>query len=133
MERDMEKRNRNRGEIMKHLTRLGAAILLLAGWVSADAAAAGGDSSPRVCINIHEIQSTQVPNDRTIIFHMRDGKVWQNRLRTVCPMLSVSPWTEIIHGPDVVCSNEQFIHVTQTGNDCVLGDFTPLAERSTRP
>ena len=119
--------------MMKHLAPAGVAVVILAGGISADAAAAGSDAAPRICINLHDIQSTQTPNDRTIIFHMRDGKVWQNRLRTVCPMLSVSPWTEIIHGPDVVCSNEQFIHVTQTGNDCVLGDFTPLAERSTRP
>jgi len=118
---------------MKHRTPVGIAILLLAGVISADATAATDPPLARVCLNLHDIQSTQVPNDRTIIFHMRDGKVWQNRLRTVCPMLSVSPWTQVIHGPDVVCSNEQFIHVTQTGDNCVLGDFTPLAEPSRRP
>ena len=118
---------------MKRRTPVGITILLLAGVISADATAATDPALPRVCLNLREIQSTQVPNDRTMIFYMRDGKVWQNRLRTVCPMLSVSPWTQVIHGPDVVCSNEQFIHVTQTGDNCVLGDFTPLAERSGRP
>jgi hypothetical protein len=118
---------------MKHRTLVGIAVLLVMGVISADATAATDPALPRVCLNLHDIRSTQVPNDRTIIFHMRDGKVWQNRLRTVCPMLSVSPWTQVIHGPDVVCSNEQFIHVTQTGDNCVLGDFTPLVEPSGRP
>ena len=118
---------------MKHRTQVGTGILLLAGVISGDVTAATNPPLPRICLNLHEIQSTQVPNDRTIIFHMRDGKVWQNRLRTVCPRLSVSPWTQVIHGPDVVCSNEQFIHVTQTGDNCVLGDFMPFADPSGRP
>jgi hypothetical protein len=80
-----------------------------------------------VCLNLRNIQRTEVQDDRTILFHMRDGKVWQNRLRQICPMLKTSPWTQVLHGADQVCSNQQFIHVLQTGNTCSLGDFTPVA------
>jgi hypothetical protein len=101
-----------------------AAAVLLA--PSAATPVQAADASPaKVCLNASEIQRTEVPDDRTIIFHMRDGKVWRNSLRTVCPMLKVSPYTQKLNG-DLVCSNQQFIHVTLTGDDCVLGDFSPL-------
>jgi len=109
---------------MKVFASLAAAMLLLA-----SSAAVGGDapapSSATVCLNVRNIQRTEVQDDRTILFHMRDGKVWQNRLRQLCPMLKTSPYTQILHD-DMVCSNQQFIHVTQTGNTCSLGDFTPV-------
>ena len=82
-----------------------------------------------VCLNVRDIQRTETPDDRTIIFHMRNGKVWTNRLRTVCPMLKVSPFAQVLHSGDLVCSNQQFIHVMLTGDDCVLGEFTPLTEQ----
>lgn len=99
---------------------------------SANLAMAASGNASKVCLNLRDIQRTEIPNDQTIIFHMRDGKVWQNRLKTVCPMLKVSPYTQIIRGTDTVCSNQQFIHVIQTGNDCVLGDFTPLPNEAQR-
>ena len=79
-----------------------------------------------VCLNVRDIQRTETPDDRTIIFHMRDGKVWSNRLKAVCPMLTVSPYTQVLRSGDLVCSNQQFIHLTLTGDDCVLGEFTPV-------
>ena len=82
---------------------------------------------PNVCLNVRDIQRTETPDDKTVVFHMRDGKVWRNTLRTVCPMLKVSPFTQVLHSGDLVCSNQQFIHVMLTGDTCVLGEFTPLA------
>ena len=118
---------------MKLLIPFGLA-LLLAGSAGPEALrAAAPERPPNVCINIREIQRTEIPDDRTIIFHMRGGMVWQNKLKTVCPMLRVSPYTQIIHGTDTVCSNQQFIHVIQTGNDCVLGEFTPLPKEAPGP
>lgn len=82
----------------------------------------------KVCLNVREIQRTETPDDRTIVFHMRDGKVWRNSLRGICPMLSTSPYTQVLHS-DQVCSNQQFIRVERTGYTCVLGNFTPLPPR----
>jgi len=99
-----------------------------AAFVFASSAAIGvqapASSPASVCLNARNIQRTEVQDDRTILFHMRDGKVWQNRLRQLCPMLKTSPYTQVLHN-DQVCSNQQFIHVTQTGDTCALGDFTP--------
>ncbi len=52
--------------------------------------------------------------------------VWRNMLKTPCPMLKNSPFTEVVHN-DEVSANQQFIHVNLTGNECVLGKFTPMA------
>jgi hypothetical protein len=82
--------------------------------------------SANVCLYVRDIQRTETPDDRTILFHMRDGKVWRNTLRTVCPMLKFSSFTEVLNN-EQVCANQQFIRVTLTGDQCVLGDFTPVA------
>lgn len=109
---------------MNLIAALAGAALVLAS--SAAVGVQAPASSPAtVCLNVRNIQRTEVQDDRTILFHMRDGKVWQNRLRQVCPMLKTSPYTQVLHN-DQVCSNQQFIHVTRTGDTCALGDFTPL-------
>jgi hypothetical protein len=104
-------------------TLAGAAVLL--GSSAAIAVQAPASSPASVCLNTRNIQRTEVQDDRTILFHMRDGKIWRNRLRQICPMLKTSPYTQVLHN-DQVCSNQQFIHVTQTGDTCSLGDFTPV-------
>lgn len=111
--------------MMKLVAPLAGAAFVLASSVDLVGAQAPASSPASVCLNARNIQRTEVQDDRTILFHMRDGKVWQNRLRRVCPMLKTSPYTQILHN-DQVCSNQQFIHVTQTGDTCALGDFTPV-------
>ena len=106
---------------MNLLPAFAGAALVLAASAPADVPAPQASSS--VCINARNIQRTEVQDDRTILFHMRDGKVWQNRLRQICPMLTTSPWTQVLHN-DQVCSNQQFIRVTRTGDTCSLGAFT---------
>ncbi len=109
---------------MGFVATLAAAAVLLA---SSAGVEVQGQASSRaaVCLNARNIQRTEIQDDRTILFHMRDGKVWQNRLRQICPMLKTSSYTQVLHN-DQVCSNQQFIHVTQTGDTCALGDFTPV-------
>jgi len=103
----------------------GAALVLAATAASGVQAPASSPAS-NVCLFSRNIQRTEVVNDRTILFHMRDGKVWRNTLRRVCPLLTTSPYTQNLH-TDQVCANQQFIHVTRTGDTCALGDFTPVA------
>ena len=113
---------------MKKIASFAVATLMLG--LSVDVPVKAADPRPSaVCLNVRDIQRTEIPDDKTIIFHMRDGKVWRNTLRTVCPMLKISPYTQKLNG-DFVCSNQQFIHVALTGDDCALGDFSPApAER----
>ena len=111
---------------MNLLPAFAGAALVLA--VSAPAEVPPPAASSSLCINANNIQRTEVQDDQTILFHMRDGRVWQNRLRRVCPMLKTSPYTQVLHS-DQVCANQQFIHVTQTGDTCALGDFTLVGTR----
>ena len=112
---------------MNPVKPLAIAALGLSICVSADAQPAA-KSPPRVCLNLRDIDHTRTPDDRTIVFHMRDGKIWQNKLRSICPMLHTSPYSQVVY-TDQVCSNQQFIRVEQSGYTCVLGDFTPLVPK----
>jgi hypothetical protein len=107
------------------LALLLSATLLLAASVPLYVQAAAPDGAD-VCLNLRDIERTQVLNDRAILFHMRDGRIWRNDLRQACPMLSVSPFIEKLT-TDLVCANQEFIHVTLTGDNCSLGSFTEVA------
>jgi hypothetical protein len=100
-----------------------SAALVLSTSADVEAQAPAASSAP-ACISARNIQRTEVQDDRTIIFHMRDGARWVNRLRQICPMLKTSPWSQVLHSGDMVCANQQFIHVLQTGDTCALGQFT---------
>jgi hypothetical protein len=110
---------------VKWIMTIPAATLLLAAPSPLPLQAAAPDGAS-VCLNVHDIERTEIPNDRSILFHMRDGKVWRNDLRTACPMLKVSPYTEKLTS-DLICANQQFIHLTITGDECALGNFTQVA------
>jgi len=110
---------------MQTITRLALPALLTCLAAPAQIQAAAPHPG-NVCLNVRDIQRTEVPNDRTIVFHMRDGTIWRNTLKTVCPMLKISPFTEVLT-TDMICANQQIIHVALTGNSCVLGNFTPGA------
>jgi hypothetical protein len=99
-----------------------SAAIVLATSAGVEAQAPTASSAP-ACISARNIQRTEVQDDRTIIFHMRDGARWVNRLRQICPMLKTSPWSQVLHTSDMVCANQQFIHVLQTGDTCALGEF----------
>jgi len=102
-----------------------AGLLLLS--VGPAVAQGPAPTAGRVCLQLREVQRTETPDDRTILFHMRDGKTWRNTLKQNCPMLRTSPWAQVLQNGEMVCSNQQFIHVLQTGNTCTLGEFTPDA------
>lgn len=111
---------------------LAAATLILASsaaFVLGSAAAVDSKTSATsasVCLNVRDIQRTEAKDDRTIDFYMRDGRVWRNTLRQLCPMLRTSPFSQVLKSGDLVCGNQQFIHVLQTGDMCALGDFMLL-------
>jgi len=110
---------------MRSIPRLAVAASMLLS-IGPAVAQAPAQPSGHVCLSLREIQRTETPNDRTILFHMRDGKVWRNTLKQNCPMLRVSPYAQVLPNGEMVCANQQFIHVLQTGNTCTLGEFTPL-------
>ena len=78
-----------------------------------------------ICLNVTEIRSSQAVDNRTIIYRMKDGKVWRNTLAAPCPELmgfSAGSYSQKMH-TDYLCANTQTITVT-TGMVCRLGAFT---------
>jgi hypothetical protein len=80
-----------------------------------------------ICLNTTEIANTHAVDSRTILFRMRDGKVWRNRLAAPCPDLVAQGgggFSQYAH-TDYICANTQRITVVSTGQVCRLGEFTP--------
>ncbi len=88
-----------------------------------------GKAGP-VCLYPRMIDHTHVVDSRTILFYMRDGKVWRNTMKARCPGLMFHGFVYVTRF-DELCSNMQGIRVIKTGEVCVLGTFTP--ERAPRP
>ncbi len=87
---------------------------------------AQNQQAPSMCLTPTDIQSTQVRAPRTIVFRMKDGKVFENQLATPCPDLfahSGGGWSHTVTA-DKFCANTQRIEVAGTGMVCRLGNFT---------
>lgn len=77
-----------------------------------------------VCLRTNYIDSTRVVDPSTILFRMKDGKVWRNNLRTPCLSLKFYGFKYQTSFMEI-CSNAQSIHVLTTNEVCSLGNFTP--------
>ena len=77
-----------------------------------------------VCLWTYQIDHTTVPDKSTILFHMRDGKIWKNSLPQPCSGLLFHGFAYVAHA-DQICSNMQSIQVIETGQVCMLGAFEP--------
>ena len=78
-----------------------------------------------ICLNVTEIRSSQAVDNQTIVYRMKDGKVWRNNLATPCPDLvsqAAGAYSQELH-TDYLCANTQQITV-QSGMVCRLGEFT---------
>jgi hypothetical protein len=80
-----------------------------------------------ICLKTYMIDHTSIPDDRTILFAMRDGSVWKNSLPFSCPGLSYQGGFEYVASFDEVCSNAQAIRVLWQNSQCMLGAFTPYS------
>lgn len=101
-----------------------AAMMVLTG-----ASAVQADDAPaskQVCLRTIDILNTTTPDDKTIIFHMNNGKVWRNDLRGSCNGLKFNGFAYAVTPPDQICGNLQIIHVLRTHAVCSLGAFTEV-------
>ncbi|MBU6442897.1 MAG: hypothetical protein KGR48_03210 [Alphaproteobacteria bacterium] len=96
-------------------------------------AIAAGQASRPVCLRTIQIDHTEVPNSRTILFYMRDGKVWQNTLLNDCVGLKFEGFAYAPTPPDEICDNMQTIHVLRMGTVCMMGAFTPYTPPKAKP
>lgn len=96
-------------------------------------ALAGEYSVPdkNVCLYTYQIDRTDVPDERTILFHMKDGKVWTSNLPRRCPGLRFYGFSYVVRGTDQICGDMDSISVLKTGSVCQLGPF--VAEAADKP
>ncbi|MEI9888986.1 MAG: hypothetical protein WDN08_21290 [Rhizomicrobium sp.] len=100
----------------KHLA---LAILLVSGMAAVPALA----DDPPICLQIRAIDRTTVVNPKTILFRMKDGKVYRNAMRTACLGLKFHGFVYRLN-TDEICGSES-IRVLNTDEVCTLGKFTP--------
>jgi len=77
------------------------------------------------CLRSDMIDHTTVPDNRTILFHMRGGAVWKNTLPAPCVGLDFPGGFEYATFHDEVCANVEVIRVLKEGTRCKLGAFSP--------
>ncbi len=98
--------------------------------IAAFAAISPPAGAKEVCIYAQDIDHTSIPDDHTIIFYMRRHKAWKNTLVGECATLRSSTrgftYSPTDPGSDQMCSNLQTIRVNDTGETCLLGEFTPF-------
>ena len=107
---------------------LGVAMLALAGCAddtaTTDAGGTGGGSNG-VCLQASQIDHTSIVDDSTIVFYMRTGKPYVNKLRIPCSSLKIEDGFAYETDSSEICSASQTIRVLRSGNFCELGQFTP--------
>jgi hypothetical protein len=102
------------------------ALLIVAAVAAGLAGAARADTGVPKCLRTIDIRNTTTPDDRTILFHMNNGKVYRNDLRNACSGLSFNGFSYDVTPPDQICGNQQIIRVLRTHSVCALGAFTEV-------
>ncbi len=81
-----------------------------------------------VCIRDPDIKNTEIVSDTTILFHMRDHKVWKNTLPVRCFGLKNAydgfSYQPTDPGTEELCSQQVTIKLNDSPTFCQLGDFT---------
>lgn len=101
---------------------------------AAEREAAAVIEKPERCIALNRLDRTEVIDDRTIVFHMRDGSLYLNHLDRECPGLKreerfmYSPTGNRLCSIDTVTVLEQWAFGLTRGFTCSLGDFHPISE-----
>lgn len=98
-----------------------AVACLFSGAVLAVAPPVFAQNAP-TCIESQLIDHTSVVDTRTVLFHMRGGKIWQNDLPTACAGLKLHGF--VVRGQDSQICSGSGITLIESGSVCVLGKFT---------
>ena len=93
------------------------------------AGAAAAKEKPLVCLWTYLIDHTRTVDAKTLLFYMKDGKVWKNTLISRCPSLTFHGFAYITRDGQI-CSNQQVIYVLTTHEACMLGAFEPYVAPS---
>jgi hypothetical protein len=90
--------------------------------------------APERCIPLNRVDRTEVIDDRTLIFHMRNRAMYLNHLDRECPGLKreerfmYSPTSNRLCNIDTVTVLENWGFGLTRGFTCTLGNFHPISE-----
>jgi hypothetical protein len=87
------------------------------------AQAAEESDAGKTCLWTYQIDYTDVPDERTIVFHMKGGEVWTSKLPRRCPGIRFHGFSYVVRGNDQLCGGLDSIRVLKTGSVCQLGPF----------
>jgi hypothetical protein len=101
-------------------------------------AAAGPESTPvaklapvaKNCIDLGWLDRSQIVDDQTILFHMKGGQVYENKLPYRCFGLKFEDGFAFATSLHQLC-NTDIIKVLHRGTSCGLGMFIPLDKAKT--
>jgi hypothetical protein len=91
------------------------------------------DRTPQDCLVTYAIDRTDIIDDQTILFYMRDNRVFRNYLPRECPGLAredrfmYETHTTRLCSIDLITVLEQWGSRFQPGFTCRLGDFHPMS------
>jgi hypothetical protein len=102
----------------------------LLGAVALAAAVPAVAADKPVCFPTYQIDHTSIPDDNTILFHMRGHKIFKASLVNRCVGLKINSrgftYTPTIPGSNEICANLLTIRLNDTGQVCLVGDITPV-------
>ena len=85
------------------------------------------------CLYTYDIDYTDVPDESTIIFHMKNGEVWTNKLPRRCPNVRFNGFSYVVRGNDQLCAKFDSIRVLKSGSVCQLGSFERMSADRSKP
>lgn len=113
--------------------RAALASLALGTAAAASSGLAWADDEVRDCVGLSEIERTEIVDNRTILFRMRDGNVYRNVLRHDCPTLKDRAQFSYRVPTTRLCSMDLINVLEQRGRglepsgvSCSLGSFEPI-------
>lgn len=127
--------NRNSKAAVRGLRTYAALLALALGTAAAAGArlAFADEGGARKCLGLSEIDSTQIVDDGTILFRMRNGDIYRNVLPRECPTLkdrdqfSYRLTTARLCSTDVITVLEERGFALASGASCSLGSFEPIS------
>lgn len=111
--------------IMAYGAALAAGVAMTLATATAPVLAQSPGEPGSVCLEPSKIHFTRVKDDKTIIFQMRNGDVWENTLVARCPGLKAfnQGFAQMVTTNRICSFQQRFVSII-TGQFCRMGAFT---------
>lgn len=88
------------------------------------------DTTPQACVIVRRIDNTVVVDDKTVLFYMRGGDIYENFLKRSCPGLGRAKSFSYGVATGRLCSSDMITvfdpFSPEPGQTCGLGEFRPI-------